>query len=153
MITSARIEEDLKPAGLDWITCGRPRSASLPKTAARGKCRCSTIAIWPSSHHPTSLRGSCAATPISLASAGASATDCCGDREIVEGPSGALAFSILVFSGPATVLTKPTLLLDHGLAVLAVGDVLHRYRTIYVGRAIIARAARFAARDCSGSAI
>jgi hypothetical protein len=61
------------------------------------------------------------------------------------------ASSIWVFSQPATVLTKPTLLLVHGLAVLAVGDVLHRYRTIYVGRAIIARASRFA-RDCSGSA-
>jgi hypothetical protein len=61
------------------------------------------------------------------------------------------ASSIWVFSQPATVLTKPTLLLVHGLAVLAVGDVLDRYRTIYVGRAIIARAARFA-RDCSGSA-
>ena len=61
------------------------------------------------------------------------------------------AFSILVFSQPATVLTKPTLLLDHGLAVLAVGDVLHRYRTIYVGRAIIARAARFATPETAAA--
>jgi hypothetical protein len=36
------------------------------------------------------------------------------------------ASSILVFSWPATASTKPTLLLDHGLAVLAVGDVLNR---------------------------
>ena len=51
LITSARIDEELKPAGRDWT--GRPPSRRWQPRAGRGSCRCSTIATWPKSPRPT----------------------------------------------------------------------------------------------------
>ena len=42
MITSARITEDLEPAGLDWITALRAPKIETRPMAARCNCRCST---------------------------------------------------------------------------------------------------------------
>jgi hypothetical protein len=53
LITSARIREELEPAG-GSPRCGRRRSAPWP-TAGRCSCRCSTSAIWPRSAAPTIL--------------------------------------------------------------------------------------------------
>ena len=46
MITQARINEELRPAGLDWITALRAPDIRLWRRAARCKCRCSTSATW-----------------------------------------------------------------------------------------------------------
>ena len=52
MITQARIERDLRPARLDWITTLRaPQIRGLVRVA-RCSCRCSTSATWPRSLHP-----------------------------------------------------------------------------------------------------
>jgi hypothetical protein len=51
MITSARIREDLEPAGLDWITA--LRAPKIQELADGGPLyRCSTIATWPRSPLP-----------------------------------------------------------------------------------------------------
>ena len=53
MLTSARIEQTLRPAGLDWITALRARrsSSSLPR-AGRCSPRCSMTATWRRSPAP-----------------------------------------------------------------------------------------------------
>jgi hypothetical protein len=52
VLTSARIEQTLRPAGLDWITgCGLRRS--WRPRAGRCSPRCSTTATWPRSPAPT----------------------------------------------------------------------------------------------------
>ena len=54
MITEARITEDLKSAGLDWITALRaPAIKELLNSGAVATLRCSTSAISPPSHRPT----------------------------------------------------------------------------------------------------
>jgi aryl-alcohol dehydrogenase-like predicted oxidoreductase len=54
VLTSARIEQTLRPAGLDWITgCGLRRSSSWRPWAGRCSPRCSTTATWPRSPAPT----------------------------------------------------------------------------------------------------
>jgi hypothetical protein len=53
MITQARIDAELRPNRLDWITALRaPRSAAWSR-AAPCSSRCSTSAIWPPSPRPT----------------------------------------------------------------------------------------------------
>ncbi len=53
MITAARIEQDLKPAGLDWITALRaPAIQALAAEKALCSCRCSISATWPRSPRP-----------------------------------------------------------------------------------------------------
>ena len=54
MITEARIAEDIKPAGLDWITALRAPAIRGLLGAAHSRCRCSTTAIWRPSRHRTS---------------------------------------------------------------------------------------------------
>ena len=55
MITEARIDEDLRPAGLDWITALRaPAIKALVERRASRRCRCSTSATWRRSHRRTS---------------------------------------------------------------------------------------------------
>ena len=52
MITSARIRDDLRPAGLDWITCLRaPDIQALAEQTGRCSSRSSTSATWPKSTH------------------------------------------------------------------------------------------------------
>ena len=53
MITQARITEDIKSAGLDWITALRAPAISGWSRAARCSSRCSTSATW--RHHRTRL--------------------------------------------------------------------------------------------------
>ena len=54
MITQARINDDIKPAGLDWITALRaPAIQDLLQTAVPCNCRCLTSATWPASAVPT----------------------------------------------------------------------------------------------------
>src|SRR5205085_11929537 len=52
MITSARIRDELKPAGLDWITASEPRRSALFSIPVPSSFRCSTSATWPRSPHP-----------------------------------------------------------------------------------------------------
>ena len=53
MITQARIDEELAPAGLDWITALRaPAIQELRSTAEPCRCRCSTSATWRRSPRP-----------------------------------------------------------------------------------------------------
>ena len=53
MMTSARIGEDLRPAGLDWITCLRaPAIQALAPRRGHCNCRCLMSAIWPRSARP-----------------------------------------------------------------------------------------------------
>src|SRR5712672_3908065 len=54
MITQARITEDIKPAGLDWITALRAPAIKAFSTVARCRCRCLMTAIWPASPLPSS---------------------------------------------------------------------------------------------------
>jgi hypothetical protein len=57
MITNARIDADLKPAGFDWIAAARARRRSRPWRPRAAPCtpgsqpggRCSTSATWPRS--------------------------------------------------------------------------------------------------------
>jgi hypothetical protein len=50
MLTSARIEQTLRPAGLDWITALRgPAIQQLAAEGARCNCPCLTHAISPRS--------------------------------------------------------------------------------------------------------
>ena len=59
MITSARIREEVKPAGLDWISC--LRSAAIQNAGERTdrcSCRCSTSATWRRSAPPNSFPAS-----------------------------------------------------------------------------------------------
>ena len=54
MITQARIDAELAPAGLDWITA--LRAPAIQELAAAGgpcRCRCSTSATWRRSPRPT----------------------------------------------------------------------------------------------------
>jgi len=51
MITEARINETIKPAGLNFITVLRPPSRAWPRRAPF-RCRCSTSAISPRSARP-----------------------------------------------------------------------------------------------------
>ena len=53
MITTARIEHDLKPAGLDWITALRAPARRWQPTMGAYSCRSSTTATWPRSSRPT----------------------------------------------------------------------------------------------------
>ena len=54
MVTSARISEELAPAGLDWITAsGHRRSPHSPMTPGHCSSPCSTSAIWQRSPRPT----------------------------------------------------------------------------------------------------
>src|SRR3954466_10954218 len=54
LLTSARIEQTLRPAGLDWITAMRaPRSSNWPPRAGRCSPRCLITATWPRSPVPT----------------------------------------------------------------------------------------------------
>ena len=79
MITAARIAQDLKPAGLDWITA--LRAPAIQALAAEGgpcSCRCSISGIWRRSPRPT-IRASAwwsAATPIWRPSGRASGRRC-----------------------------------------------------------------------------
>jgi transposase len=53
LLTNARIEAELKPAGLDWITALRaPASKSWPPTTDPCRSRCSTSATSPRSQAP-----------------------------------------------------------------------------------------------------
>ncbi len=53
MLTSARIDETLRPAGLDWITALRgPAIQALAAEAVRCSSRCSMIATWRRSPAP-----------------------------------------------------------------------------------------------------
>jgi hypothetical protein len=57
MITSARIRDDLKPAGLDWITCLRaPAIKALAGENGRCSCHCSMSVISPKSVLPSCSR-------------------------------------------------------------------------------------------------
>jgi hypothetical protein len=59
MITSARIRDDLKPAGLDWITCLRaPAIKALAQDDRPLNCRCSTSGTSPKSAPRTCFRAS-----------------------------------------------------------------------------------------------
>src|SRR5215831_13748078 len=51
MITSARIRDELRPAGLDWITALRAPQIGLCSTPAPSSSRCSMSATWPRSPH------------------------------------------------------------------------------------------------------
>jgi hypothetical protein len=54
LLTSARIEQTLRPAGLGWITALRARrSSSSPPRAGRCSPRCLMTATWPRSLAPT----------------------------------------------------------------------------------------------------
>jgi hypothetical protein len=52
MITNAGIRNELKPAGLDWITALRARRSAPCSIPAPSSCRCSINAISPRSQHP-----------------------------------------------------------------------------------------------------
>ena len=76
MITQARIDADLEPAGFDWITALRaPAIQALAASGGRCSCRCSTSATWrksPPTTTPASVSSS-VATPNWRPSARASA--------------------------------------------------------------------------------
>ncbi len=92
MITSARIEAELKPAGLDWITALRaPAIRRWQPTTGRCSCRCSTTATWPRSAHPISRASgwSSAAIPPWPPSGRASAKTCSPHPSTIrQGPGG-----------------------------------------------------------------
>jgi Transposase DDE domain len=85
MITSARIAEELKPAGLDWITVlGHRTSPRWPKTKVHYKCRYSTSAISPRSPRPTSPASVSSRAAIRRwpQSGRASARRCCSQQSV-----------------------------------------------------------------------
>src|SRR5262249_10323748 len=85
MITSARIAEELKPAGSTGsAVSGRHRLPRWPKIKVRCRCRCSTNAISPRSPRPTSPGSvsSPAAIRCWPPSGRVSARCCCGQQSV-----------------------------------------------------------------------
>src|SRR4249920_1246629 len=78
MITQTRIDEDIVPAGLDWITALRVRPSARWSRPANCSCRCSTGATLRRSPRPIirASGSSSAATATSPPSAAASVSTC-----------------------------------------------------------------------------
>ena len=79
MITSARIRDELKPAGRDWITALRAPQIRALLIPAPSSSRCSISVTWPRSVHPSTPASgwSCARTRCSPKNGRASARICC----------------------------------------------------------------------------
>ena len=117
MITQARISEDIKSAGLDWITALRAPAIKALLDSGALQIRCSTGATSPASPHPSfpTSGSSSAATVPSPPSAPASAKTCWPPPSATSPASAAVTRKREAPRGTAEI-------------ALGVGAVINRYK-------------------------